>query len=115
MVSVGNDISVNGGVGSGERMFPPQSGLAYSTWVYIDEFGTQLNPLVSSPTKTAPSSTPSTPSEPPSTAAKQIHPIKILTLIKHSKVRDTLTSCRTVYLSPKNQPIFIHKNRRVFA
>jgi hypothetical protein len=82
MVSVGNDISVNGGVGSGERIFPPQSGISYSTWIFIDKFGASTTP-------------------------NGMHPIRILTLIKHSKVRDTLTSCLSVYLSPKNRSLFI--------
>lgn len=83
MVSVGNDQSVNGGVGSGERAFPPQSGLTYSTWIYIEKFGTNL------------------------TDNPSIHPIRLLTLVRHSKLKDTLTSCLAVYLSPKNRSLFV--------
>jgi WD repeat and FYVE domain-containing protein 3 len=99
MVSVGNDISVNGGVGSGERIFPPQSGLSASTWIYIDKFGPasqqqqQLNQDESSLEN--------------SVSIKHLHPIRILTLIKHSKIRDTLTSCLTVYISPKSKSLYV--------
>lgn len=96
MVSVGNDISVNGGVGSGERIFPPQSGLSYSTWIYIDKFATQINPAVQMEDSSDINASP-----------KHLHPIRILTLIKHSKLRDTLTSCLTVYLSPKSRCLFV--------
>ena len=101
MVSVGNDISVNGGVGSGERIFPPQSGLSYSTWIYIDKFpGTHpLSPSNATADQLKPTNYLSEP--------KHTHPIRILTLIKHSKLRDTLTSCLTVYISPKNRSLFV--------
>ena len=95
---MGNDISVNGGVGSGERIFPPQSGLSYSTWIYIDKFGTPLNPQTT---------TASAKSTHVSVDSTHVHPIRLLTLIKHSKLRDTLTSCLTVYLSPKSRSLFI--------
>jgi hypothetical protein len=94
MVSVGNDLSVNGGVGTGERVFPPQSGLTYSTWVYIDRFGMPSN-LMNSQSMDG------------SASFKQGHPIRILTLVKHSKVKDTLTACLTVYLSPKTRSLFV--------
>ncbi|KAL2720725.1 WD repeat and FYVE domain-containing protein 3-like isoform X1 [Vespula squamosa] len=32
------DNSVLGGIGSGDRLFPPQTGLTYSTWICIDKF-----------------------------------------------------------------------------
>ena len=105
MVSVGNDLSVNGGIGTGERVFPPQSGLTFSTWIYIDKFGTPHTSL------TQPSQLPSqdsTASSSASTASKkQAHPIRILTLIKHSKVKDTLTACLTVYLSARSRSLFV--------
>ncbi|CAF0895193.1 unnamed protein product [Brachionus calyciflorus] len=81
MVSVGNVLSVNGGVGTGERVFPPQSGLSYSTWMYIEKFPSN---------------------------SKTPHPIRILTLIKHFKIKDTLSSCLTINLSPKNRSFFIN-------
>lgn len=81
----------------GERVFPPQSGLSYSTWIYVDKFGTNL-----SPASVMSSSAHSEIQNP-----KQIHPIRILTLLKHSKTRDTLTSCLEVYLSPKNRSLFV--------
>lgn len=38
---VGNSdapVSVNGGIGTGERAFPPQSGFSYSTWLCVEKF-----------------------------------------------------------------------------
>ncbi|XP_014604234.1 PREDICTED: WD repeat and FYVE domain-containing protein 3 isoform X1 [Polistes canadensis] len=32
------DNSVLGGIGSGDRLFPPQTGLTFSTWICIDKF-----------------------------------------------------------------------------
>ncbi|CAG2101979.1 unnamed protein product [Medioppia subpectinata] len=40
---VGNSdvpVSVNGGIGTGERAFPPQSGFTYSTWICVEKFST---------------------------------------------------------------------------
>ncbi|XP_033108223.1 WD repeat and FYVE domain-containing protein 3-like isoform X3 [Anneissia japonica] len=36
----GSDTSIISGVGSGERPFPPQSGLTYSVWFCVDRYGT---------------------------------------------------------------------------
>ncbi|XP_051170147.1 WD repeat and FYVE domain-containing protein 3 [Leptopilina boulardi] len=35
---VSADNSVVGGIGSGDRPFPPQTGLTYSTWICVDKF-----------------------------------------------------------------------------
>ncbi|KAF7990932.1 hypothetical protein HCN44_000737 [Aphidius gifuensis] len=35
---VSSDNSVLGGIGTGDRLFPPQTGLTYSTWICIDRF-----------------------------------------------------------------------------
>nr|CAD7262381.1 unnamed protein product [Timema shepardi] len=32
------DSNVVGGIGTGDRMFPPQTGLSYSTWLCVDKF-----------------------------------------------------------------------------
>lgn len=32
------DNSVLGGIGSGDRLFPPQTGLTFSTWICVDKF-----------------------------------------------------------------------------
>jgi len=88
MVSSSQDQSVNGGVGSGERTFPPQSGLTYSTWIFIEKFSSNISASSSSENVS-------------------IHPIRVLTLIRHSKLKDTLTSCLAVYLSPNNRSLFV--------
>ena len=81
MVSVGNDLNVNGGVGTGERIFPPQSGFSYSTWICVDKFG--------------------------SLAYDKTHPIRLLTLLRHVQSNDALTSCLTVLLSPRSRSLVI--------
>lgn len=81
MVSVGTDLNVNGGVGVGERFFPPQSGLTYSTWICVDKFG--------------------------SLSFDKMHPIRILTLLRHTQTKDILTSCLTVFLSPRSRSLII--------
>ncbi|XP_058804217.1 WD repeat and FYVE domain-containing protein 3 isoform X1 [Phymastichus coffea] len=35
---VSTDNSVLGGIGSGDRLFPPQTGLTFSTWICVDKF-----------------------------------------------------------------------------
>ncbi|KAJ8676714.1 hypothetical protein QAD02_012501 [Eretmocerus hayati] len=35
---VSTDNSVIGGIGSGDRLFPPQTGLTFSTWICVDKF-----------------------------------------------------------------------------
>ncbi len=34
----GGQTSVTGGIGQGERMFPPLGGLSYSTWICVSKF-----------------------------------------------------------------------------
>ena len=93
MVSVGNDLSVNGGVGSGERVFPPQSGLTYSTWIYIEKFTSTLFTQNKQQQQQQQNAS---------------HPIQILTLIKHSKIKDSMWSCLCVYLSAKDRSLFVN-------
>ncbi|RNA03823.1 WD repeat and FYVE domain-containing 3 [Brachionus plicatilis] len=38
----------------------------------------------------------------------RLRPIRLLTLIKHSKLKDTLSSCLCVYLSAKNHSLFVN-------
>lgn len=90
-MSVGSsDMSVNGGVGSGERIFPSQSGLTYSSWIYVDRFGFTSKDQTLLELRKYP-----------------VHPIRILTIVKHSKVKDTLTACLTVYYSPRSKSLFV--------
>ncbi|RMZ93510.1 WD repeat and FYVE domain-containing 3-like isoform X1 [Brachionus plicatilis] len=63
------------------RVFPPQSGPTYSTWLYIDKLASN---------------------------AKSLHPIRLLTLVKHSKLKDTLSSCLCIQLSAKNRSLFVN-------
>jgi hypothetical protein len=83
MVS-GNDLNLNGGIGIGERVFPPQSGMTYSTWICVDKFG--------------------------SVSSNHIHPIRILTLLRHVRSvqgQESVNSCLSMFLSPKNRSLFV--------
>jgi hypothetical protein len=53
------------------------------------------------------STNPNTTSQSPNSPKNNHHPIRILTLIKHSKIKDTLSSCLTVYLSSKSRSLFV--------
>ncbi|XP_076326045.1 WD repeat and FYVE domain containing 3 bchs isoform X2 [Tachypleus tridentatus] len=39
MVALGAESAIIGGIGTGDRMFPPQPGLSFSTWTCVDKFG----------------------------------------------------------------------------
>lgn len=78
----------------GERVFPPQSGLSFSTWIYIEKFGSPLVDADSSQSGVK-------------SSGQQAHPIRLLTIIKHSKIKDTLTSCLTVCLNAKHRSLVV--------
>jgi len=88
IVGSGNDIAVNGGVGAGERIFPPQHGMSYSTWIFIEKFGS-ASPVTSD------------------MDTKTLHPIRILSLLRHSKLKETLTSCLAIYMSPNKRTLYV--------
>ncbi|XP_025205063.1 WD repeat and FYVE domain-containing protein 3 [Melanaphis sacchari] len=74
------DMNVIGGIGTGDRMFPPQSGLSYSTWLCVEKF-----------------------SEPRSDP----HPVRLLTLIRNvQSTRDHLV-CLAVVLSARDRALTI--------
>lgn len=75
------DGSVIGGIGSGDRVFPPQTGLTYSTWFCVDKF---------SDPRTDP------------------HCVRLLTLVRtiNSPREDNLV-CLTVLLSARDKAIIV--------
>lgn len=68
--------------------------MSYSTWINIEKF------VCITPSTANSSSTNFNQNQ-------HIHPIRILTLLRHSRIKDTLTSCLAVYLSPKNRSLFV--------
>ncbi|GLG99384.1 Neurobeachin [Gryllus bimaculatus] len=80
-LSGGTDSSVVGGIGSGDRMFPPQTGLSYSTWICVDKF---------SDPRTDP------------------HCVRLLTLVRNLHGgRDDHLICLAVVLSARDKAIIV--------
>lgn len=81
--SIGSSVdgSVIGGIGSGDRVFPPQTGLSYSTWFCVDKF---------SDPRTDP------------------HCVRLLTLIRTmNNPREDNLVCLTVLLSARDKAIIV--------
>ena len=75
------DSTVNGGIGLGERIFPPQQGMTFSTWICIDKF-----------------------SDPRSDP----HPVRLLTLARNVKsVPEAHLVCLSIALSTRDKAIVV--------
>ena len=83
MVTMANDIHLQGGItltNGSERAFPPQYGMTYSTWIFIEKFG---------PIK------------------DNIHPIRLLSIIRHTFNREDYRFVLQVYIHPKDKSLLI--------
>lgn len=75
------DNSILGGIGAGDRMFPPQTGLSYSTWICVDKF-----------------------SDPRSDP----HCVRLLTLVRNfNGAREDHLVCLSVVLSARDKAIIV--------
>ncbi|GAB6019627.1 hypothetical protein CHUAL_001189 [Chamberlinius hualienensis] len=74
------DNTVIGGIGSGDRLFPPQTGLTYSTWICIEKF---------------------------SDSAVDSHSINLLSLTRHTTAKDEQLYCLTIIISPLDKTLVI--------
>ncbi|XP_044762510.1 WD repeat and FYVE domain-containing protein 3 [Coccinella septempunctata] len=75
------DTAVLGGIGAGDRIFPPQTGLSYSTWICVDKF---------SDPRTDP------------------HCVRLLTLVRtFNGARDDHLVCLSVVLSARDKAIIV--------
>jgi hypothetical protein len=75
------DSSVLGGVGAGDRLFPPQTGLSYSTWICVDKF---------SDPRTDP------------------HCVRLLTLVRNfNGAREDHLVCLSIVLSARDKAIIV--------
>lgn len=75
------DSSVLGGIGAGDRLFPPQTGLSYSTWICVDKF-----------------------SDPRSDP----HCVRLLTLVRNfNGLREDHLVCLSVVLSARDKAIIV--------
>ncbi|XP_077877662.1 WD repeat and FYVE domain-containing protein 3 isoform X8 [Ictidomys tridecemlineatus] len=74
-----NDGAVVSGIGSGERFFPPPSGLSYSSWFCIEHF-----------------------SSPPNN-----HPVRLLTIVRRANSSEQHYVCLAVVLSAKDRSLIV--------
>ncbi|KAB0793199.1 hypothetical protein PPYR_12819 [Photinus pyralis] len=80
-VVAGLDSTVLGGIGAGDRMFPPQTGLSYSTWICVDKF-----------------------SDPRSDP----HCVRLLTLVRNlNTTREDHLVCLSIVLSARDKAIIV--------
>uniref|UniRef100_A0A667GDX9 WD repeat and FYVE domain-containing protein 3 n=1 Tax=Lynx canadensis TaxID=61383 RepID=A0A667GDX9_LYNCA len=73
------DGAVVSGIGSGERFFPPPSGLSYSSWFCIEHF-----------------------SSPPNN-----HPVRLLTIVRRANSSEQHYVCLAVVLSAKDRSLIV--------
>ncbi|EUB60449.1 WD repeat and FYVE domain-containing protein 3 [Echinococcus granulosus] len=72
-----------GGVGIGERAFPPANGITYCSWICVDDFGTP--PLDSSVS----------------------HPVRLLTVFKGVQGTNEQLICLSIHLDPQSRSLVI--------
>ncbi|XP_054466267.1 WD repeat and FYVE domain-containing protein 3 [Anoplopoma fimbria] len=74
-----SDGAVLSGMGTGERLFPPPSGLTYSTWFCVERFS----------------------------AAPQAHPVRLLTVVRRATSSEQHYVCLAVVLSTKDRSLTV--------
>jgi hypothetical protein len=90
MVTMTNDILLQGGMtltNGGERPFPPQYGMTYSTWFYVEKFG---------PIK------------------ENIHPIRLLSIIRNTFNREDYRFVLQIYIHPRDKSLFVSTQEHPF-
>ncbi|GFQ88429.1 WD repeat and FYVE domain-containing protein 3 [Trichonephila clavata] len=80
IVAMGSDASVIGGIGTGDRVFPPQTGLSFCTWICSEKF-----------------------SDPHSDP----HAIRLLTLVRNIQGRDEQLICLSIQISSRDKALLI--------
>ncbi|XP_035824115.1 WD repeat and FYVE domain-containing protein 3 isoform X2 [Aplysia californica] len=75
-----SEPTVIGGIGTGERVFPPQSGLTYSTWFCVDKF---------------------------SAIGNDAHPVRLLTVVRNLQGREENLICLSVSIMSKDRALII--------
>ncbi|XP_052816149.1 WD repeat and FYVE domain-containing protein 3-like isoform X4 [Mya arenaria] len=74
------DPSVIGGIGTGERVFPPQSGLTFSSWFCVDKF---------------------------SVSTVDPHPVRLFTIVRNLQGREENLICLSITLSPRDRCLYV--------
>ncbi|XP_070185825.1 WD repeat and FYVE domain-containing protein 3-like isoform X2 [Littorina saxatilis] len=75
-----SEPAVIGGIGTGERVFPPQSGLTLSTWFCVDKF---------------------------SSAGTDGHPVRLLTVVRNIQGREENLICLSVFLTSRDRALIV--------
>nr|CDS28413.2 hypothetical transcript [Hymenolepis microstoma] len=83
-----------GGVGIGERAFPPTNGISYCSWVCVDDFGT-TNPRDISD------------------FAQQAHPIRLLTVVKGVQGTNEQLIYLSIHLDPTSRALIVSSKERL--
>jgi hypothetical protein len=90
MVTINNDIMLQGGMtltNGGERTFPPQYGMTYSSWFCVEKFG---------PMK------------------ENIHPIRLLSVIRHTFNREDYRFILQIYINPRDKSLIVSTQEHSF-
>ena len=90
MVNIANDALLQGGMtltNGGERPFPPQYGMTYSTWFYVEKFG---------PVK------------------DNMHPIRLLSIIRHTFNREDYRFILQLYIHPRDKSLIVSTQEHPF-
>ncbi|XP_060740179.1 WD repeat and FYVE domain-containing protein 3 isoform X1 [Tachysurus vachellii] len=74
-----NDGAVVSGMGNGERLFPPPSGLSYSTWFCVEHFST----------------------------SPHTHPVRLLTVVRRATASEQHYVCLAIVLSAKDRSLIV--------
>ncbi|XP_076043582.1 WD repeat and FYVE domain containing 3 bchs isoform X2 [Oratosquilla oratoria] len=75
-----SEANVIGGIGSGDRIFPPQTGMTYSTWICVEKY---------SDPRTDP------------------HCVRVLTLTRHVPGRDHHLVCLSIVISARDKALTV--------
>ncbi|VDO03945.1 unnamed protein product [Rodentolepis nana] len=83
-----------GGVGMGERAFPPANGISYCSWVCVDDFGTANSADISD-------------------SAQQAHPIRLLTVVKGVQGTNEQLIYLSIQLDPISRALIVSSKERI--
>ncbi len=90
--SAGGTTTCVGGVGVGERAFPPASGITFCSWICIDDFGTAT---------TMPS------------GRQGPHPVRLLTVFKGVQGTNEQLICLSIQLDPITKSLIVSSKERL--
>ncbi|KAJ8022395.1 WD repeat and FYVE domain-containing protein 3 [Holothuria leucospilota] len=80
-MTTGSSGETHGGIGSGDRAFPPQSGVSYSVWFCVDQFG--------------------------SMSEHRDHAVRLLTIVRTTSSSGPEQTCFSLMLSSKERKLIL--------